>query len=176
MRTEKQQRASRVNGNKSNGPVTPAGKAVSSRNAERHGLLKDGIVVEGEAEDRFLALHARNIAEHRPQTESERALVETMTASRWRQTRVWTMETAHLSHEIRRQSDSEITSQDAATRASLALESISGRSRVLDLLNRYEARFDRAYYRAKKKLRETRALETRKCQTNLRINNLLPDE
>src|SRR5882757_10588197 len=52
-RSEKQIAASRANGALSHGPVTPEGKAISSRNSLRHGMLAKTIVLEGESLDHF---------------------------------------------------------------------------------------------------------------------------
>ena len=45
--------ASRANGLKSRGPVTPDGKYNSSRNAIRHGILARFLVMNGELPDLF---------------------------------------------------------------------------------------------------------------------------
>ncbi|HVK08881.1 MAG TPA: hypothetical protein VM597_08910 [Gemmataceae bacterium] len=47
MATERQRLASRLNGCKSNGPHTAAGKAVSSLNAVRHGIFSNMPVLSG---------------------------------------------------------------------------------------------------------------------------------
>jgi enoyl-CoA hydratase/carnithine racemase len=169
MRTDKQIQASRANGKKSLGPVTPEGKRISSRNAQRHGLLTETIVLEGEAEERFRAMLARSWDEFHPLSDSERTLVEAMTVAKWRQIRVWGMETAHLSGEIRDQeTDPALAAKSAAARAARAVESLTERSRALDLLNRYEARFDRAWYRARRELIASKAKhQNKKFQTNL---------
>jgi hypothetical protein len=52
-RTEKQRAASRANGARSRGPVTPDGKDRASRNSIRHGLLARAILLEGESRERF---------------------------------------------------------------------------------------------------------------------------
>ncbi|MGD1073526.1 MAG: hypothetical protein ABSB15_25725 [Bryobacteraceae bacterium] len=157
MRSEKQTNASRTNGKKSRGPISPAGKRISARNAERHGLLSQSIVMEGEDKERFHALLARLVSEHLPQTDSELELVETMAVAKWRQKRVWDMETARMSHEIRTQArDPELAAHTPVVRAALAFESVVDRSRSLSVLSRYEVRFDRIYIRAKRELRESR--------------------
>ena len=48
MTTEKQLRANRKNAKKSTGPNTPEGKARSSKNALKHGLLARDAVLPGE--------------------------------------------------------------------------------------------------------------------------------
>ena len=58
MPTEKQIQASRANGARSKGPVTPAGKQNSSRSSTRHGLLCRSVVLAEESPDRFAELLA----------------------------------------------------------------------------------------------------------------------
>ena len=162
MSTERQQQASRANGSKSCGPVTPAGKLASSRNAITHGLLCGTIVLECESTDRFLSLVAVLHEEFQPQTPFEESLVENMAVARWRQMRVWGLEKAGIDHEMRRQSglSNSISAEDNATRASLAFRTLSDDSRSLELINRYDSRFDRQYYRAHRRFLEVRGLRT----------------
>ena len=56
MRSPKQIEASRINGRRSQGPITPQGKYNSSRNNLRHGLLAQTVVLEKDSEERFRAL------------------------------------------------------------------------------------------------------------------------
>ncbi len=55
-RTEAQIAASRLNGAKSRGPITDEGKAISSQNSLRHGLLAKMVLIEGESETAFRQL------------------------------------------------------------------------------------------------------------------------
>jgi len=157
MSSQKRIDASRANAKKSRGPITAEGKRISARNAERHGLLSKSIVMEGEDAERFNAKLARCISEYLPQTESELVLVETMAVAKWRQERIWDMETARVSEEIRTQAaNPELAAKAPVVRAVLALESVNDRSHTLNALNRYEVRFDRIYIRCKRELRESR--------------------
>ena len=105
MSTERQQNASRANGSKSRGPVTPEGKLASSQNAITHGMLATTIVLKGESTDRFLGLLAALLEEFQPQTPFEESLIENMAVARWRQMRIWGMEKAGMEHEMRRQGE-----------------------------------------------------------------------
>jgi hypothetical protein len=153
MRTESQKQAARANGAKSRGPITSEGKLASSRNATTHGMLSGTVVLKGESEERFKALLADLHAELQPQTTVEITLVENMAVARWRQMRIWGMEKASIEHEMRAQSEARDAAEghpveDTATRCALAFRSLSDDSRSLDLINRYESRYDRQYLRA----------------------------
>ena len=153
MRTERQKQTARANGAKSHGPITSEGKLASSRNATTHGMLSGTVVLTGESEDRFKALLADLHAELQPQTTVETTLVENMAVARWRQMRIWGMEKASMEHEMRAQSEARDAAEgnpveDTATRCALAFRTLSDDSRSLELINRYEARYDRQYLRA----------------------------
>jgi hypothetical protein len=150
MRTERQKQAARANGAKSRGPVTSEGKLASSRNATVHGILSGTIVLKGESGERFNALLADLQAELQPQTTVEITLVENMAVARWRQMRIWGIEKANMEHQMRAEAEAadDIASEDTATRCALAFRTLSDESRSLELINRYEARYDRQYLRA----------------------------
>jgi hypothetical protein len=150
MRTQDQIEASRINGAKSHGPVTPEGKQISSQNAVRHGLLGKTIVLEGESSERFAEhLDAFN-RQFLPKDELECALVEHMAISRWRQLSVWGLETADISDAVRNfvAAAPENLEEEPAVRAVRALSDLTSRHNNLSLYSRYDVRFDRQYYRA----------------------------
>jgi hypothetical protein len=148
MSTERQIHASRSNRAKSHGPKTPEGKPASPRNAIIHGLLSGTVILEGESIERFRELLAAFHEELEPRTPVESSFVENMAVIRWRQLRVWGMEKATTDYEIRRQTGASETAEDSATIAALAFRALRDNSHSLELLNRYEARFDRRYLRA----------------------------
>ena len=161
--TERQQQASRENGSKSHGPVTPAGRLNSSRNALKHGMLSGTIVLKCESTDRFENLVATLFEEFQPQTPFEESLIEDMAVARWRRMRIRGMEKAGMDHEMSRQSDSTapgIEHADSATRAWLAFRTVSDDSRSLELVNRYDSRYQREYLRAHRRFTEVRDRRT----------------
>ncbi len=168
MSSERQRQASRTNGSKSRGPVTPEGKIASSRNAITHGMLSGTVVLKGESTDRFVGLLTALLEEFQPQTPFEESLIENMAVARWRQMRIWGMEKASMDHEMRRQAqmpnctalDPTDESADAATRAAIAFRTLSDDSRSLELINRYESRYDRQYLRAHRRFLDVRDRRT----------------
>ncbi len=76
-----------------------------------------------------------------------------MAVARWRQMRIWGMEKASMEHQMRAQSEARDANEghpveDTATRCALAFRTLSDDSRSLELINRYESRYDRQYLRA----------------------------
>ena len=155
MQTESQKEASRTNGAKSHGPATDEGKAASSKNAIRHGLLSETIVLQGESEERFHGHINALVEEYDPQTETEMALIEKMALARRRQLSTWGLETAGLSNEIHEQLEiqPELYDKDPAVRAFVAMKELVGTSSILNVLHCYDVRFDRAYFRALRELK-----------------------
>ncbi len=154
MRTESQIEASRTNGAKSHGPVSDEGKAATSRNAVRHGLLCETVVVEGESADRFHEQIEAFVHEFNPQTENEMVLVEKLATARWQQLSAWGLKTAGLSQEIRDQiaCNPDLLDKEPAARAFIAMQEIHAN---LALLQRYDVALDRTYYRALNALKAT---------------------
>ena len=152
MSSERQIAANRANSLKSTGPLTPETKLISSQNRQTHGLLARTVVLDGEAIERFSLLLSAMQAEFQPSNTVESALVENMAVARWRQLRLWAMEQSSLSHEMRKQEsapdNSALAGLDNPTRAVLAFRALSDGSRSLDLMNRYETRYESQYIRA----------------------------
>jgi hypothetical protein len=84
MRTAKQIAASRANGQKSHGPRTAAGKAVSRFNALKHGIFAVSQLMFDETAEDLAELTAEYHERHSPSNPEERLLVETLIANEWR--------------------------------------------------------------------------------------------
>ena len=139
MSTPKQIAASRANGAKSKGPVTPQGKRNSSRNRTRHGMFADTIVLEGEDKSQFLEMLEDLFDEHQPRTRTESMLVEVLTAARWRQDRIFGMQKVAFDYDIAHcLADVELK----PLRAVLAMRTPES-ARSHELLVRYEIALDR---------------------------------
>ena len=87
MATAAQIAANRRNALRSTGPRTAAGKAVSSRNALRHGLTARAMVVLDEDAQDFQRLWAELWTELAPRDGREELLTETVVQAAWRMRR-----------------------------------------------------------------------------------------
>lgn len=87
MDDDRRREANQRNAQKSTGPRTTAGKARSSRNATRHGLLSRRMLLQGESEKELAALRQGMRQSLRPFGELEEELVERMVATTWRKRR-----------------------------------------------------------------------------------------
>ena len=92
MATDKQIEASRANGARSRGPVTPEGKAKSARNSTRHGGLAKAVVLEGESRTLFNQLVDKLNSTLRPRNDLDHLLIGRMAAAHWRQIRLWKLQ------------------------------------------------------------------------------------
>ncbi len=88
MATDKQVEANGRNALKSTGPRTEAGKTTSSRNAVRHGLTAEQVVLEGEDRARFDALRSAINMEFAPEGPVAVFLAERLVGLIWRLGRV----------------------------------------------------------------------------------------
>ena len=86
--------ASRINGAKSNGPLTPETKATSAANSLKHGATSSRVVLKHESQAEFDELKNSFIHRLRPADTLEDELVHEMAAARWRLRRIEAMESA----------------------------------------------------------------------------------
>jgi hypothetical protein len=85
-----------ANAQHSTGPATAEGKARSSRNALRHGLTSQTVVLAHESAEAYEAVRQSLFDTHRPGTEREEQLVTRMAECWWRLTRALRVESEFL--------------------------------------------------------------------------------
>src|ERR1700732_853958 len=119
----------RANGAKSRGPVTPEGRAKSSRNSLRHDLSAKSVLLPAESREQFQLLLDAHIQQFQPANAVEMDLVEAMAVARWRLRRIWAIETSLLDHELQRRAedmDDEFTEMSAEDRLAWVFRSRKG--------------------------------------------------
>ncbi len=152
--------SARANGAKSRGPKTAAGRKKSAMNAVTHGLYAQGVVLPNEPHEQHREMLPAYLQHFQPQGPAEFDLVEEMVAAKWRQRRLWAIETDLLEDEMHHQKakfDEEGTGYTPITPLSFAYAALSA-STALPFLTRNESRLERAYSRALKNLLELQRL------------------
>jgi hypothetical protein len=151
--------ASRANGRKSRGPVTPEGKAISSKNRVDHGLFINSALLPGENHKEFRKVLARELLEHEPESPVEHQIVQKLALYQWKQMRIWAMQVGGHGGEIRNQEGSQpdLLTRDMAYRAYVAYKDAHGDRRCMELLHRYEVSYLRQYHFLKRELIALRA-------------------
>jgi hypothetical protein len=76
--------ANRLNAKKSTGPRTPEGKAVVARNAIKHGLLAQEVVIQGEGPGEFGFHRDQMLGQLAPAGLAEAMLAERIVGLSWR--------------------------------------------------------------------------------------------
>ena len=155
MSSQLKSETARANGAKSHGPVTPEGRATSSRNSLRHGFTAKSIVLSTESQEDFQALLDSYVDQFDPQGGVEMDLVQTMAAARWRLRRICSIETTLLDKEMTRNAKDirrEFNNPDDAGRLAWVFKKLADNGQSLALLMRYEGTLNRSYDRAFKQL------------------------
>ena len=102
MRTEKQINASRENAKKSTGPRTTEGKANSSKNALKHGLMAQDAVIPGEDPAEFDRHLSKLEDTYLPRNYVEKQIVHQIADTMWSIKRLSRIETTVVSASIER--------------------------------------------------------------------------
>ncbi len=157
MRTDKQREASRTNGSKSNGPTTPEGKAVSSRNGVTHGLCSRDVVLGNENPELWQAVRLAFTSHWQPVNERESLMVDDLAATHWKLMRAESIETATLNFEmdvLQEEIEKTFKRVDEQTRQAVAFKSLADQSKTLAALDRHQTRLQRQFQRTWKLLGE----------------------
>ena len=133
MATEKQIEANRANAQKSTGPRTLAGKAISCMNNFSWGFCSSGILMPGENPAEFRSLLDDLLDQHQPANVTEQILVEKMAQNKWLSDRAF-----------RLQSESFIANMMASEKFAIPKE--------LGLLIRYQTSAQNAFHKAHNEL------------------------
>lgn len=161
MSSQRKINSARSNGAKSRGPKTEAGRRKSAMNALTHGLYAaSSIVLQQESPEQYQALLHAYIHQFQPDGPAELHLIEEMVAAKWRQRRLWAIETDLVEDEIivqKKKLDSDGESYSEITPLSFAYRALSTSS-TLPSLTRHESRLERSYFRALKTLLELQRL------------------
>ncbi len=167
MATEAQRKANRQNAKKSTGPRTEEGKARSSQNGLKHGLLaRDAVMAdEDPAEyDRQFQLLEENIF---PKNAIEFALVRQIADAEWRLRRITRIEAGLVSHQHAytnrdtRKWAPDTIPPDRDGENQLLGKSMADRTQALANLARYQTHMSRNQLRALNMIGKLRAEEAR---------------
>jgi len=153
---------------RSGGPNTAAGKAISSRNAVKHGLTSNKMfVLQNENPEAWAALLAQCVEGYRPTTPLEHTYVEAIAFALWRLKRIYAVQTALIDLEMDEQAETfaaAFEQADETVRKTQAIRSLLGGgnndSDALTKLSRYETALQRAHDRAVKNLKTLREMAT----------------
>ena len=141
---------SRVNGSKSNGPSSPAGKQASKEANMVHGFRSSTIAIHSEDKEAYDAHLDSYLARDQPIDKVESDLVGLLAVNMFQIMRITSIEAALFDLEIAlmdAEADDTFDRMDNYGRLALAFKKSAG-DNVLDLLRRYKTTAERAYHRA----------------------------
>ena len=171
MATQPQITANRANALLSTGPTSPEGREISSRNSR--GPVAAFLCITSENQDDFEALSKGWFDYFQPANEVESNLVDEIVMARWRQQRLWIMETVVLNKAMQQiQEDDTATVYARDVLQGLAAMHLCEKSKTWATLQRYERECRRNYERAVKELRAVQS-ERRTAEQPPELTTLL---
>ncbi len=155
----RQRLTNRENARKSTGPRTEAGKAASSRNRLAHGLCSSSLLVFGETQAEFDALHEQIQTTYKPATPEQQLLTSQLTEALWRLNRARRVEakTFDLMMDLtdRELSENGMLETDQSTEAQLAVCFLDdAHLKTMATLQRYVTANERSYRQALKAVQD----------------------
>ena len=153
--------ANRRNALRSTGPRTETGRAVSSRNALKHGLTAERIILFDEQREAFERFYAELIAALKPHGPMEHQLAERIAINAWRLRRAYRVESGLF--ERARSAWREGATEQTSDIDLVFLRLSTSNGDELGKLSRYEAAIERSLRRALQDLerRQRRSTATR---------------
>lgn len=161
MTSERQIQTNRQNAQYSTGPKTENGKAVVAKNALRHGVFSNELLLDEESKKDFEKLEFEFYEYFQPEGLLERLFWDRALAAAWRLSRVTKMETMLIEHAVSKSFDRRGIIQ--------VLASCEGDE--LTLLSRYEISLEKVLFRS---LAELRALQVLRKQSSQSPTGFVP--
>jgi hypothetical protein len=173
MTTAKQAAANQANSQKSTGARTPEGKAAVAKNALKHGLLSQRLILAGEDAQDYEALLAGLMRSVAPEGMLEQVLVEKVAVALWRQKRLVAAESAYI--EIGRKPRSVFGGMEFLgvvevedSKEDIELERIKNSAPVqIEVLARYSVGLDNELYRAIEAIRKQQEFRLKNASVEL---------
>ena len=147
MATEKQIHANRKNAQNSTGPKTPQGKATAAKNATKHGLTAQNILIKGENLEDFQEHRDKLTHELNPIFQTEVIITDRIVNLSWQLKRCAHLQAAALDYIINNERFAD--SENALGKAVFAG---FAQTRALDRLIMYERRIENSLYKSMKQL------------------------
>jgi len=171
MASVAQIQANRSNARKSTGPRTAQGKATASRNAVKHGLLAEQVVIHGEDPAEFDLYREGMLVELAPVGAVEAILAERAVSLAWRLRRAERLQSAVFATVYRENANDVVLwpkhglpikpgpGEDEVVLGQVVMTDFA-RAQVLDRLLVYERRIESSLYRTMRELRREREART----------------
>ena len=149
--------SNRRNAQRSTGPKTREGKAISARNSRRHGLLSKQVTLSDEEAAAFTRRRQNMLADLAPEGALQELLADRIIVNSWRHEQAVRMVTAVIAHRTS-EADTELA-ESGRTGDPLALGLIrdAGGADALSKLGRYERALERSVDRTRHELERLQA-------------------